>query len=541
MELRPYQKEAKEAILSDWESGIRKTLLVLPTGCGKTIVFSSVLEDRIKAHGENTLVLAHRGELLDQAADKLYKSTGIRSAVEKASQHALDTDLKNTVGSVQTLTRMSRLNMFPQDHFDTIVVDEAHHVLSDSYQKILDYFYPAKVLGVTATPDRGDKKNLGKFFENVAYEYTLPQAIKEGYLAPIKAMTLPLEIDMSDVGVQAGDFKLTEEWAENSLDPYLKEIARIMVDICMDRKTVIFLPLISTSKKMMTTLNQYGFRAVEVNGGSRDRAEKLKAFEDGEYNVLCNSMLLTEGWDCPSVDCIIVLRPTKIRSLYAQMVGRGTRLHPGKDHLLLLDFLWHTGRHDLCHPAHLISENDEIARRMTDKLKDSDEPLNIEDLQEEAKNDAVREREEALARELKAARMKRRKLVDPIQFEFSISDESLIDYEPAMGWEMLPPTEKQREALENLGIYPDDIQTAGHASKLLDRLIKRSKAGYSTPKQIRLLEQYGFTNVGMWQKVEASRMIARISSYGRQWRVPDDVIPEIYRPESLKGGRQWTW
>ena len=186
---------------------------------------------------------------------------------------------------------------------------------------------------------------------SLAYEYTLPKAIKEGYLSPIKALTIPLKIDMSSVSVQAGDFKASD--ISTALDPYLQGIAEEMKKYCQDKKTVVFLPLVKTSQKFRDLLNENGFRAAEVNGDSQDRAEILKDFDSGKYNVLCNSMLLTEGWDCPSVDCIVVLRPTKVRSLYCQMVGRGTRLSPetGKNHLLLLDFLWHTERHELCHPA----------------------------------------------------------------------------------------------------------------------------------------------------------------------------------------------
>ena len=124
-------------------------------------------------------------------------------------------------------------------------------------------------------------------------------------------------------------------------------------------------------------LNSKGFKAAEVNGNSQDRAEILEDFDKGKYNVLCNSMLLTEGWDCPSVDCVVVLRPTKVRSLYAQMVGRGTRLFPGKDHLLLLDFLWHVEKHELCHPAHLICENQEVAQKMTENIEEAGFPIDI--------------------------------------------------------------------------------------------------------------------------------------------------------------------
>lgn len=200
----------------------------------------------------------------------------------------------------------------------------------------MSYFDKAKVLGVTATPDRGDMKNLGSYFESLAYEYTLPKAIKEGYLSPIKALTIPLKLDLTGVSQQAGDFKASE--IGTALDPYLEQIADEMLKYCKDRKTVVFLPLIKTSQKFTRILQEKGFKAAEVNGDSDNRAQVLEDFENDRYNVLCNSMLLTEGWDCPSVDCVIVLRPTKVRSLYSQMVGRGTRLHPGKENLLVLDF-----------------------------------------------------------------------------------------------------------------------------------------------------------------------------------------------------------
>ena len=323
------------------------------------------------------LILAHRGELLDQAAEKIKKSTGLGCAVEKAEESCLGSWFRITVGSVQTLMRQSRLERFSQDYFNTIIIDEAHHCVSGSYQRILQYFSEAKVLDVTATPDRGDMKNLGSVFESLAYEYSLPQAIREGYLSPIKALTVPLKMDLTGVGIQSGDFKAGD--LGTALDPYLEQIAVEMEKVCRDRKTVVFLPLVKTSQKFRDILNAHGFRAAEVNGESRDRNEILKQFDAGEYNALCNSMLLTEGWDCPSVDCIVVLRPTKVRSLYSQMVGRGTRLSPGKDHLLLLDFLWHTERHELCHPANLICENPEVAQKMTENLEASACPVDIEE------------------------------------------------------------------------------------------------------------------------------------------------------------------
>lgn len=525
MELRPYQEEAKNAIFKQWKNGTKRTLLVLPTGCGKTIVFAKVTEDCVR-RGNRVLVLAHRGELLDQAADKIRKTTGLGCAVEKAEESCQGSWFRIVVGSVQTLMREKRLNQFPEDYFNTIIVDEAHHCISDSYQRVLKHFPDANVLGVTATPDRGDMRNLGQYFESLAYEYTLPKAIKEGYLSPIKALTIPLKIDMSGVSVQAGDFKAGE--IGTALDPYLEGIAAEMEKYCQDKKTVVFLPLVKTSQKFRDILNEHGFQAAEVNGESQDRAKILCNFESGKYNVLCNSMLLTEGWDCPSVDCIVVLRPTKVRSLYCQMVGRGTRLSPGKDHLLLLDFLWHTERHELCHPASLICESEEVAQRMTENLeKEAGYPVDLEEAEEKASQDVVAQREEALAKQLAEMRRRKKKLVDPLQFEMSIQAEDLSGYIPSFGWEIGPATENQKKTLEKLGILPDQIENAGKAAKLLDRLDKRRQEGLTTPKQIRFLEGRGFQHVGTWQFDTARKLIDRIAANG--WRVPPDIVPQEYK------------
>lgn len=527
MQLRPYQEEARVKVQQEWKEGRKRTLLVLPTGCGKTIVFSKIIEDRVKM-GERVLVLAHRSELLEQASDKLMTATGLGTALEKAENTSIGSWFRVVVGSVQTMQREKRLSQFPPNHFDTIVIDEAHHAISDGYQRVLEHFGEANVLGVTATPDRGDMRNLGSYFDSLAYEYPLVDAIKSGYLSKITAITIPLELDLSTVSQQGGDFKASE--IGTALDPYLEQIADEMVKQCMDRKTVVFLPLVKTSQKFRDILNAKGFKAAEVNGESKDRAEILEEFDKDKYNVLCNSMLLTEGWDCPTVDCVVVLRPTKVRALYSQMVGRGTRLAPGKENLLLLDFLWHTERHELCRPAHLIASSPEVAKEMTENMaEDTEVEFSLLEAEEQASKDVVAEREEALAKQLAEQRRKKRKLVDPLQFEMSIQAEDLADYVPSFGWEMAPPSEKQLKALEKFGIYTEEIGNAGKAGKLLDRLNKRKDSGLTTPKQIRLLEGRGFRNVGMWKFEDASNLINRIAASG--WRMPKGIIPATYQPE----------
>lgn len=526
MQLRPYQVEAKEAVLMEWENGHRKTLLVLPTGCGKTVVFSKIAEAQVNK-GHRVLILAHRGELLFQAAEKLKAVTGLDAALEKADSSSLGSIFPVTVGSVQSLSQEKRLARFPTDYFQDIIVDEAHHCLSDSYRRVLAHFPDANILGVTATPDRGDMKNLGEFFDSRAYEYTMTEAIREGFLCPIKAQMIPLQLDISAVSISSGDFSAGE--IGYALEPFLDQIVREMLHYCIGRKTVVFLPLVKTSQKFCKLLNESGVKAAEVNGDSSDRDQVLRDYQNGKFDVLCNSMLLTEGWDCPAVDCVIILRPTKVRGLYQQMVGRGMRLFPGKRNLLLLDFLWMTERHDLCRPSALISKDAEIAAKIDAKLEQSDEMFDIIEAEEEAERDVLAEREAALAKQLAEMRKRKAKLVDPLQYALSIAAEDLANYVPSFAWEMAPPSQKQLEFLEKRGIYADAVENSGKASLLIDRLKRRQEEGLATPKQIRCLERYGFRQVGTWSFDAASRMISMLAA--NRWMIPHGMNPTEYTPK----------
>jgi superfamily II DNA or RNA helicase len=522
---RYYQTEAQAAIWARWEAGDRSTLLVLPTGTGKTIVFSLLIRDAVK-RGMRCLILAHREELLSQAAAKLEASTGLGCSLEKAESTSMGEWFRVTVGSVQTLMRDKRLQRFNPDHFDIIIIDEAHRALADSYQRVLKYFAQARVLGVTATPDRGDMRDLGEFFQSLAYEYTLPQAIKDGFLCPIRALTIPLKLDMTSVSTRGGDFRAEE--VGSALEPYLHEIAREMVEHCKGRRTVVFLPLIATSQKFAEILSGYGFRVGEVNGESPDRKQKLRDFDAGRYDIMCNSMLLTEGWDCPPVDCIVNLRPTKIRSLFCQIIGRGTRIYPGKEYLLVLDFLWQTAKIDLCRPACLLATTKEEADLMTARIEQAGGPIDLQEAETLALGDAQEAREQALADKLKEMRNKKRALVDPLQYEMSIHALDLANYVPAFGWEAEPARPDQIKRLETAGIFAQDIKCAGEAQKLIDTVEHRRGAGLTTAKQIRCLERYGFRDVGQWEFTSAKKLIDRIAA--NSWRVPNDITPAAYRP-----------
>jgi hypothetical protein len=341
---------------------------------------------------------------------------------------------------------------------------------------------------------------------------------------------IPLKLDISGVSIQSGDYAVGQ--LGDALEPYLDSIADEMAERCANRKTVVFLPLVRTAKHFADMLNARGLSACEVNGTSVDRAQKLKDFADGKYKVITNALLLTEGWDCPSVDCVVMLRPPKSRSMYQQAIGRGTRLSPetGKEKLLLLDFLWMTGRHDLCRPACLLGASDEVEARISEMVEEAmDDMLGIDLLgaEPEAEQDVQKQREEKLAEELERMRHRKAKLVNPLQYALSICDLDLQNFEPVFAWEQQEPTAKQIELLEQRGINPDGM-TAGMASKMIDSLKRRQKEGMATPKQVRMLERKGFVHPGPWTFEQASRMMGILAS--NRWRLPYGIDPATYVP-----------
>lgn len=421
--LRPYQQQCVDAVLSGFGE-FQKQLVVVPTGGGKTIVFSH-LAKHFNEQGQRVLILAHRGELLQQAADKLHRSTGIFAQTEKAEMSAsLQSDV--VVASIQTM-RGKRLAKWPQDHFGLVIVDEAHHALADSYQSVLQHFAPAKVLGVTATPDRGDKKNLGKYFQNIAFEISLFDLIHQGYLSRITVQSVPIEIDLKGIRTIAGDYNETD--LSERIEPWLEQIAVAIREIAAFRRTLVFLPLCATSRKMAEILNSVGLVATHVDGQSEDRKEIARRFASGELDVVCNAMLWTEGFDDPGIDCVVVLRPTKSRALYSQMIGRGTRIAPAKSDLLLLDFLWLHEKHNLIRPAHLIASTDEQAQIMQKMIESGGGKQMALELEGVA-SEAQAQREKKLQEELAAKAKRAAKTIDAMEFCLSLHVPDLGEFEP---------------------------------------------------------------------------------------------------------------
>ena len=484
MQLRPYQQKAVDDTLAGFEK-FQRQLGVIPTGGGKTIVFSSLAKRFLPAR---TLILAHREELVDQAIEKLFKSTGIFAQKEKA-EHSASLQSQVVVASVQTMQR--RLKKWPQDHFGLVVADEAHHSIADSWQTVLTHFAPAKILGVTATPDRGDKKNLGRYYENISFEVHLFDLIHKGFLSPIHVQSIPLKIDLAGVRQTAGDYNETD--ISNALNPYMREIARAIRDEAAFRRTLVFLPLIATSKEFTRICNEEGLAAAHIDGYSEDRKEIQDRFRDGEFEVLNNAMLLTEGYDDPGIECVTILRPTRSRSLYSQMVGRGTRIFPRKENLLLLDFLWMHEKHSLIRPAHLIAESDEEAEEMTEETEnaaqrgDGQQELDLEDIASEVRI----QREKKLQEELAAKTKRKARVMNAIDFALSLHDNAAAEFEPQEKWEFGPLSEGQRGMLEKNGIDSDSVQCKGHAAKIIDLIYQRQSMGLCTPKQFKYLKQFG--------------------------------------------------
>ena len=482
MNPRPYQQTSIDRIVKGFDEFDRQ-LLVLPTGGGKTLVFSWLAKTFLP---RRTLILCHREELIDQAIAKLRAATGIIAEKEKAEFEAsLTADV--VVASVQTMQR--RLPKWPADHFGLVVADEAHHSVSDSWAFVLNHFTGAKILGVTATPDRGDKKNLGKFYQNVAHEVPLFDLINDSFLCPICVKAVPLRINLLDVKQTAGDYDAGQ--LGGALVPYMDSIAKAIKEHAAGRKTLVFLPLIATSQKFTEICVAHGIRARHVDGYSEDRREILDAFARREFDLLNNAMLLTEGYDDPSIDCIVVLRPTRSRPLFSQMVGRGTRTCPGKQNLLLLDFLFIHERHSLVSPANLIAGTDAEALAITKEAFADAEAGRGETKDLRAMAESAREKREQKLREELAKKAKRStKTIDPSEFALSLHNTALAEYEPEMKWESEAVSAKQLDVLEKFGLDAAALTCKGHASKMLDTLFERRKANLASPKQLKWLVRF---------------------------------------------------
>ena len=517
--LRPYQLAAITAIEAEWARGVKRTLLVLPTGTGKTVVFAELIRRflaelvrRFEQRGDRALVLAHREELLEQAQRKLL-DVGVWSALEKAERRARSEPV--VVASVQTLQR-KRLERFRPEEFGVVIVDEAHHSTATSYRRPLDRFRTAFVLGVTATPDRADGTALGEMFESVAYRYELRDAIRDGYLVPITARRIFVEsVDLSAIKTRAGDLAQDELAQVMASDQAILEVVIPLLEQAGDRRTIVFGVDVAHSMALTQAICERRPGAARVAHGEMDRrarAELLGDFRAGQFQFLVNCALFTEGFDEPSLACVACARPTKSRALYTQMVGRGTRLARGKRDLLVLDFVGNAGRHKLVGPLDALAPGDvdEAVRREAERML-AEEVQDLDGLVDEAAAALERRREEA-RRGANAHYFARD--IDPF-----FGDQLGEPYDG--DWAIEPATLEERQELIELGLkrIPAGL-TSGEARRILEADRKRRKLGLCSYKQHALLARVGIEARDM-TKARASARIGIIAQcdwdMGRAW------------------------
>lgn len=389
--LREYQEDAIQAVMDAFMRATLRQLLLLPTGCGKTIVFSALA----KRLNKRTLVIAHREELIEQAKEK-FELVWPEADLGIVMADQDNPDCQVVIASIQTAIRPRRLEALKQQNFELLIIDESHHAAADTYQKLIQELGfmggdPSKLLvGVTATAKRGDKLALGKVFQEIVYEASIGLMIRAGYLTDLKGLQISTEVDLSDISVIGGDFNIGQLANAVNTTSRNKVIVNSFLEHAPDKRAVAFCVDVQHSLDLAEAFNHAGVKAAAVYGDMEKEARReiLRAFKAGEIQVLTNCNILTEGFDCPEIECLLMARPTKSQSLFIQMVGRGTRLYPGKEFCLVIDFC--DSRHDVCQLGTLLGKKMKDGQTITEAIEEQEHE---EKLQYEAKVQEVKTRE----------------------------------------------------------------------------------------------------------------------------------------------------
>lgn len=543
MQLRPYQNDAVRGICEKLASN-RSTVAVLATGLGKTVVFSEVIRRAIQREGRRAIVLAHREELITQAADKIRQVTGLEAAIEMGDLRSNEQSMYGVssvvVSSIQTQvagkSERKRMHRFRNDHPWLVVVDECHHAPSASYKKVIDHYmsHPdSKLLGVTATPDRLDKRALAQVFDTVAYQYDVADGIRDGWLVPVRQRFVQCEkLDLSAARKNGSDFQLND--LETALETSLLEMVSPMVQIVGDRRTLVFAATVKHAERIAEQLNRPGMNtgaAAIVHGGTpRDvRRELFRQFSEGKLQYLVNVAVATEGWDDPAndgkgVQVIAMMRPTQSRALYVQMLGRGTRTLPrvidglttaeersaaiaasAKSHILALDFLGNSGRHTLVHAGDVLGGSMDVGVARAKREKEQREDAGVGDEFDvlEMLNHQEREHQK------KIEALRREHIIGKATFKSQEIDpfEALGIVPKSVPWwqRNIPATEKQKVMLERAGIRTNNLDT-GKASQLIEAIMQRP-----SDKQAWVLRRAGIDPSNVDRK-RASQMIDLIKN-----------------------------
>ena len=353
--LRDYQRECLMAIYNRYKAGVRRQLVCLPTGTGKTVIFARFPSFfRMK---KRMLVLAHRAELLNQARDKLLAANpDLKVEIEQAERSASE-DCDVIVASVPTLGRRGsrRLAGIDPDQFSIVVIDEAHHATAETYKRIVDYLGLKKsdtqklLVGFTATPKRSDGIGLDEIFDEISFSRSIPEMMQAGYLAPVAGYRVETDVDLAGVKTSMGDFVVGDLSDAVNIESRNALVVKAFRELVPDRRTIVFGVDVAHARALAEAFLHYGVKAAPVTGETppAERSQTLADFSSGEIQVVTNCMVLTEGYDEPGVDGIILARPTKSTLLYTQMIGRGTRLHPGKTDVTVVDVVDNSSKHRL--------------------------------------------------------------------------------------------------------------------------------------------------------------------------------------------------
>ncbi|HOX60024.1 MAG TPA: DEAD/DEAH box helicase [Candidatus Paceibacterota bacterium] len=544
MILRPYQSAASDAIFKEWQEN-DSTLVVMPTGGGKTILFADVIR---RVFPRRALVIAHREELIFQARDKIQRVTGLSADVEMGEYRAeggLFGSARVVVSTIQTQCSGGdgggRMAKFDPSQFGLLIIDEAHHATSPTYRRVIDYYRtnPAlKVLGVTATPDRADEEALGQVFESVAFDYEVLDAIHDGWLVPIEQQMVHVEgLDYSSIRTTAGDLNGGDLAAVMEAERNLQPMASASLAIIGQRRALVFTSSVKAAEMTAEIFNRHRPEMASWVCGKTEREERRRVLADfaaGKVQVVCNCGVLTEGFDDPGVEVVIMGRPTKSRSLYSQMVGRSTRPLPGvvdgpetgearkaaiaasaKPSCLVVDFVGNAGRHKLITSADILGGkvSEEALERAVKRVSAAGGPVNMTEALDEAETE-LREQK----RLAEAAR--RANLVAKARFTTqSVDPFDVLHLDPVKprGWDAgRQLTEKQRSLLAKQGINPDGISFA-EGRQLISEIFRRWNGKLCSFKQAKVLRKYGYdTEVSF---AEASATIDALARNG--WhRVP---------------------
>ena len=530
MQLRPYQRDAVNECISTLRKN-SSTLIVMPTGTGKTIVFSELIN---KASGR-VMVIAHREELIHQAARKVQAVCGFHPSIEMAElkDHGGMFASKCVVASVQTLNAskdgVHRRNKFNPHEFGLLVIDEAHHAVAKSYLNTIKYFQRnpnIKVCGVSATPDRADKLALGRVFESVAYNYEVYDAIQDGWLVPVVTNQVIVDsLDFSHVRKTAGDFNQGDLAKVVELESSLHGIASPCVEIAGNRKTLVFATTVSQAHDLCAIINRHGKRAVFVHGKTPkdERREIIRRYKTGEYQFLCNVGIATEGFDDPEIEVVAIARPTCSRALMCQMVGRGTRPLPdvvdmpntaearraaikssGKPSVEVIDFVGNSSKHKLATAADILGGKypDEVVDRASQMAREASKPEDLISLMERASKE--HEAEEASygvtskgdEYGLTAKAVYRQKRGDPFDV-MNIAAHRIIKHKSK------PMSQRHQTTLTRSGIDIKDLNQH-QQSVLYGEVIRRIKAKQCTYKQAKILKKYGYRTDMSFQQAGAT-------------------------------------